>query len=190
MRILQAFALTVAALAAFLPAVGCSRGGATSPSERKASPWLSEKTAKAKGNGPTTPEQDAILRVFDADQNEFKGGFDSMKANSQPSAVRAMVGKYADHLDKVDVVGCPAEFAAAHARHAKAWHQLQSSILRLPDAYEGDEFMNSLYSLFHNDGSNGRSLGGDVIQAVKKVNATYAEIYASGENYGLSFETK
>lgn len=130
------------------------------------------------------------MRVLDADQNQFKGGFDAMKPNSQPSAVKAMVAAYAEQLEKVDLNGCPGEFAAAHQRHAKAWRMLQAAINRLPDAYQGDEFMNSLYSLFHDDGKNGRTLGGDVIKTVQRVNESYAEVYTSAESYGIAFDSK
>jgi len=187
MRILHAIALSVLALATVLPAIGCGRGRSTATPEPKAPPWLAEKTAKPRDQ--SNPQQEAIMRVLEADQAHFKGGFDAMLPTSQPSAVKVMILSYVDHLEKVDMSGCPIEFIAAHNRHMKGWRLLHAAINRLPDAYQGEEFMNSLYSLFHENGKNGQSLGGDVIQTVKRVNSTYVELYTSAEGYGLSFET-
>ena len=97
---------------------------------------------------------------------------------------RATGGSVADGLVRANGV------VAAHQRHAKAWRTLQAAINRLPDAYQGDEFMNSLYSLFHDDGKNGRTLGGDVIKTVQRVNESYAEVYTSAESYGIAFDSK
>lgn len=169
-------------VAALLPVAGCDFGG---DSEEKTPPLLKEKTVSKKGNGPTTSEQDAIMRVLDANKEQFKGGFTGMRAQSQPSAVKKMLAPYLMHLAQADMNGCPDEFKSAHTRHAKAWHQFDIALGRLPDAYNNTEFMDSLYALFAGNKTKGRALGGDIIAAVDRVMTTEAEVYTAATNYGL-----
>ena len=169
-------------LALLIPVAGCDFGG---DSEEKTPPLLKEKTVGKKGTGPSTTEQDAILRVLEANKEQFKGGFDGMRAQAQPTAVKKMLAPYLTHLAQVDMSGCPDEFKSAHTRHAKAWHQFDIALGRLPDAYTGTEFMDSLYALFAGNKTRGRALGGDVIAAVERVTTTDAEVYTAAANYGL-----
>lgn len=169
-------------LGLLIPVAGCDFVGG---SEEKTPPLLKEKSVSKKGSGPSTTEQDAILRVLDSNKEQFKGGFNEMRAQSQPSAVKKMMAPYLKHMAEVDLNGCPDEFKSAHTRHAKAWYQLDAALGRLPDAYNGTEFMDSLYALFAGNKTRGRSLGGDVIAAVERVTTTEAELFTSATNYGL-----
>jgi hypothetical protein len=172
--------LVVAAL--LIPTTGCNFGG---EGEEKAPPLLKEKSVTRKGSDPATTEQEAILRVLDADKEQFRGGFDGLKPNAQPSAVKKMLAPYLKHMAEVDLTGCPDEFKSAHIRHAKAWYQLDAALGRLPDAYKQSEFMESLYALFAGNKTRGRSLGGDIIAAVERVLVTEGEVYSAASNYGL-----
>ncbi len=190
MRRYSKSAAVLLALAALAPAVGCNfHFGRAAAGGQAAPPLLTEKTVHAKGNGPSTPEQDAILNVLQADRDQFKAGYDALRADSQPSALCKMIAKYQEHLEKTEAAGCPSQFRSARDRHAAAWQQLHDALSRLPDAYEGGEFMDALQALFHNSPVRGRSLGGDVIAAVEQVNGTYDEVYASAAGYGLAVET-
>ncbi len=170
------------ALAFVVPVAGCDFGAG---GEEKAPPLLKEKTVNKKEGGESTTEQEAILRVLSANKEQFRGGFEGMKPQAQPSAVRKMLAPYLTHLASADLSGCPDEFKSAHTRHAKAWHQFDAALGRLPDAYTGSEFMESLYALFASNKTKGRALGGDVIAAVERVTSTDAEVYTAAANYGL-----
>jgi hypothetical protein len=169
-------------VALLLPAAGCDFG---KESEETTPPLLKAKTVSKKGGEPAAPEQDAILRVLDADKEQFKSGFTGLKPNAQPSAVKKMLAPYLTHLAQVDLTGCPTEFKIAHVRYAKAWHQFDDALGRLPDAYARTEFLDSLYALFASNKTRGRALGGDIIAAVERVTATDAELHAAAANSGL-----
>lgn len=182
--------LTVAILGLSLSVVGCSKPAPPPANPKAAKPWFDEKKHHRKGEGPSTPQQDAILKVLDEDRQHFKTGFETLQADSQPSNVSKMIADYLSHRDQADLAPCPSEFVAAHQRHTKAWRQLQTALARLPDAYEGLEFMDALFGLFHGDSTKGRPLGGDVIQAVKKINQAFAEEYTAAEVYGIETDRR
>lgn len=185
--------LTLFVLTALLAtAGGCKRLslGTGHGGGRTVGPLLPDRTARAKGDGPSTPEQDAVLRVLDENKQHFKAGFDALAVDAQPSAVSKMLATYVAQVEKIDLAGCPAEFQAAVGRHAKAWKQLHATLTRLPDAYDDADFTSALYGLFGGSEARGRVLGGDVIQAVKKVNSTYTELYNCAEGYGIEVDKK
>ena len=59
---------------------------------------------------------------------------------------------------------------------------------RLPDAYEDTEFTDALTGLFKSDPNRGKSLGGDMVDAVKAITKSHDELYRSAEGYGLEVD--
>lgn len=177
-----------------LGAVGCSGGlrlpGMGGPANPQSEPLLAPKTAQAK-DGPTTPEQDAVLRVLEELKTATKTGFDGLKLDAQPSTVTRMAQTVVAALEKAPMTGCPNEFQTAYQKHLKAWKGFATAVGRLPDgAYPAGEFMDSLHGLFKNDPNRGKVLGGDVVTAVKKVNTTYSELYTVAGGYGIVAEDR
>lgn len=182
------FLLPALAVAALAPLTGCLKGKAQGP--RTVGTLLPSKTAKAKGNGPVTPEQDAVLRVLEWDKEAFKAGFDSLQVDSQPSAFVKMMAEFDDRFHKADLACCPAEFRAARSRYIKSWEKLRAVLGKFPDAYEDVEFMDAIGALFRHDRAKGRKLGGEVMDAVEQLHAAYAEMYTSAEGYGIDVDDR
>ena len=161
------------------------------PPNPQAEPLLTPKNVQARGDGPTTPDQDAVLRVLEELKTATKTGFDGLKLDAQPSTVTKMAQTVTAAMDKVSMTGCPNEFQTAFQKHIRAWKGFATAAGRLPDgAYPDVEFMDSLYGLFKNDPTRGKVLGGDVVSAVKKVNTTYNELYAVATGYGIVIEER
>lgn len=177
--------LLLPAVALLVPAAGCFKKAEAS---RAVAPFLPTKTVKPKGTGPSTPEQDALIRVLDADKAAIKAGFDTLAVDSQPSAFVKMMDGFDGHFDKTDTAGCPTEFKAARTRYAKGWGRLRAVLEKFPDAYEDVEFMDAMGALFRNDRAKGRKLGGEVMDAVQALNGAYAEVYTSAEGYGIEVD--
>lgn len=177
-------AVTIVAGVALTHVVGCGFFSSGKDSDRPA-PWFAERRFERRESNSSTPEQDAIIRVLDGNQEHLTTAFAALARTSQPSAVAVLAREYADHISAGDLAGCPAEFRAAVGRHAQAWKQLAATLARFPDAYEGSEFMTNLGFLFHGDEARGRSLGGDLIAAVGQVNHTYGEQFTAAEGYGI-----
>lgn len=172
-------------LAALVPLAGCMKSKAAS---KTVTPFLPTKTAKPKGNGPSTPEQDAIIRVLEADKAAVKSGFEKLEVDSQPSAFVKMATGFEEHFDKTDSAGLPAEFRAARSRYWRAWGRLHEALTKFPDSYEDVEFMDAIGALFRNERAKGRKLGGQVMDAVDLLNQTYLEMYTSAEGYGVEVD--
>src|SRR6266542_5120801 len=102
------FVLPALAVAALLPLTGCLKGKAQGP--RTVGPLLPSKSAKAKGNGPVTPEQDAVLRVLEWDKEALKAGFDSLEVDSQPSAFGKRMDGFDYRFRLSDLTCCAGEF--------------------------------------------------------------------------------
>jgi hypothetical protein len=168
--------------AALVPLAGCMKSKAAS---RSVQPFLPAKTAKAKEGSPSTPEQDAIIRVLEADRAVVKGGFDKLEVDSQPSAFVKMMAGFDEHYEKTDTAGLPAEFKAARSRYWKAWGRLQETLTKFPDSFDDVEFMDAMGSLFRNERAKGRKLGGEVMDVVDLLNQVYVEMYTSAEGYGV-----
>jgi hypothetical protein len=179
------FVLPALLLAALVPLAGCAKSKGASKS---VAPFLPAKTVKPKGTGPTTPEQDALIRVLEADKAAIKAGFDKLEVDSQPSAFVRMMAGFDDHFDKTDTAGLPAEFKAARSRYWKAWGRLQEVLVKFPDSYDDVEFMDAIGALFHHERAKGRKLGGEVMDAVEYLNRAYVEMYTSAEGYGVEVD--
>jgi hypothetical protein len=172
-------------------AVGCGYGfnpgrGATPPGKRPVEPLLAAPAAQAKADG--TAEQAAILAALELLKAKSKDGYDGLKADAQPSTVKQIAGDVAAAMKGHDLGVAPGEFKTVWERHRKAWKALHTAVSRLPDAYEGTEFTDALTGLFKNDPTRGRSLGGDMVDAVRAVAKSHEDLYASAENYGLQIE--
>lgn len=183
---------TVLALVALsvVASAGCS-GGLRLPwsshNPNAAEPLLAPKNSQKKSDSPSTPEQDAVLRVLEELKTATKTGFDGLRIDAQPSVVTKMAQTVVGTMEKTDMSGCPTEFQHAFQKHQKAWKGFVTAVGRLPDgAYPDVEFMDSLYGLFKNDPQRGKVLGGDVVAAVRKVNASYNELFTVAEGYGIS----
>jgi hypothetical protein len=179
------FALVAAPLVA---ATGCDRFQAPTGARPGPGSLLPEKFAKRNADGSSTPGQDAIVRVLEADREQFHVHFDVLDAGAQPSAVSKCIAAYVQHLEKSDATGAPYEFREARTRHAKAWSQLKTILERHPDSYDDVEFLDALIALFHGEKVRGRKLGGDIIDAVTHVTETYVEVFAKAEGYGVAVE--
>ena len=180
-------------LFAVLPLValaGCGYGfnpdRSTAPGKRSVEPLLQPKAAQKRSDG--TPDQEAIQTALDFLKAKTKEGFDALKADSQPSGVKRLADDMGGAMKGFDLGVAPTEFKAVWDRHRKAWKTLQAVVGRLPDAYEETEFVDALTGLFKGDPTRGRSLGGDVVTAVKEITKTHAELYTSAEGYGLEVE--
>ena len=173
------------AVALLLPTIGCSVAELEPVKAVGIQPFLKDRNAKKKVDSPATAEQDAILRVLDENKTHFKSGFESINADSQPTAVTKMFGTYLDKIDKIDLKNCPLEFRGAWSRYVKAWKALHAKMGRLPDDYEDVTFMDALQSLFRNETEKGKLLGGDVMQAVKQVTTTYAALFSALSVYQI-----
>jgi hypothetical protein len=180
------FLLTALLVAALVPLAGCLKG---KPASKSVAPFLPTKTAKPKAGTPSTPEQDAIVRVLEADKAAIKSGFDKLEVDSQPSAFVTMTAGFEDHFEKTDTAGLPAEFKAARSRYWKAWGRLHESLMKFPDSYEDVEFMDAIGALFRSERAKGRKLGGQVMDAVELLNQTYVEMYTSAEGYGVEVDS-
>ena len=181
-------------LLAALPLVvlaGCGYGfdpgrAAPAPGQRNVDPLLAHKATKKKGDG--SPEQEAVVAALEAVKGKSKELFDGLKADAQPSAVRRLAADLAAVMKGLDLGAAPSEFKAVWNRHRKAWLGLQAAVARLPDAYEDTEFTDALTGLFKSDPSRGKSLGGDMVEAVRAVTKSHAELYTAAEAVGLEIE--
>lgn len=177
--------LTPALIAALFPLTGCFQ---TKAAPKSVPSFLPLKTAKPKDGSPSTPEQDAILRVLEADKTAVKAGFDKLEVDSQPSAFVKMAAGFGEHFEKTDTAGLPAEFKAARTRYWKGWEELREALVKFPDSFEDVEFVDAMGALFRNERAKGRKLGGEVMDAVDHVNRAYVEMYTSAESYGVEVE--
>lgn len=173
------------AVALLVPTIGCSVNELEPVKAVGIQPFLKDRNVKKKVDSTVTAEQDAILRVLDENKTHFKSGFEFITTESQPTAVTKMFGTYLDKIDKIDLKNCPLEFRGAWSRYVKAWKALHTKIGRLPDAYEDVTFMDALQSTFRNETEKGKVLGGDVMQAVKQVVTTYAELFSALSVYQI-----
>lgn len=173
-----------------LTAVGCgygfNPGRATPPGKRAVEPLLQSPAAQTKSDG--TPEQAAIQAALDLLKAKYKDGFEGLKADAQPSAVKQLAGDVSAAMRGHDLGVAPGEFKTVWERHRKAWKALHTAVGRLPDAYDGTEFTDALTGLFKNDPNRGKSLGGDMVDAVRAVAKSHDDLYASAEDYGLEVE--
>ena len=171
-------------------AVGCgygfNPGRSTAPGKRPVEPLLQSKGAQKKADAG--PAQEAMLAALDALKATSKQQFDLLKADAQPSGVRQLAADMVAALKAHDLGAAPEDFKLAWGRHRKAWQALQSAVGHLPDAYEGIDFTDALLGLFKDDPNRGKSLGGDVVEAVKAVTKSHADLYAAAEAHGLEVE--
>jgi len=184
------YLLPALGLALLVPLTGCLKGKAQASTTRSVTAPLASKSAKAKGNAPVTPEQEAVLRVLAWDKEAIKSGFDSLEVDTQPSAFVKMLLAMEVRFNKADLSLCPTEFKAARGRYIRSWVQLRQALSKFPDAYEDVEFMDAIGGLFRGDRAKGRKLGGEAIDAVEALNGAYAEVYTSAEGYGIEVDDR
>ena len=165
---------------------GFNPGRSTPPAQRAVEPLLPSKGAQKRADG--TPDQEAIQAALDLLKAKSKAVYDTLKADAQPSAIRQLAGDLVVAMKGHDLGVAPAEFKAVWERHRKAWSGLQAAVARQADAYEGTDFTDALTGLFKDDPNRGKSLGGDMVEAVKAVTKSHAELYTSAEGYGLDVE--
>jgi hypothetical protein len=173
-----------------LTAVGCGYGfNPTKPAaatDRPVEAPLPSRAAQKRADG--TPDQEAIQAALDLLKTKNAELFGRLKADAQPSAYKALAAEMGAAVKGHDLGVAPAEFKAVWERHRKAWKQLHGILAKLPDAYEDTEFSDAIGGLFKGDPTRGRSLGGDMVDAVKAVTKSHDDLYRSAENYGLEVE--
>lgn len=172
-------------LVALFGVLGCGSGSEDGPTVARVEPFVKERSARPRSDSPT-PEQAAVQRLLDAKNAEFRTRFETLVAESRPADVKAMLKGFHEATEKLDVAGCPVPVRATWTKHLKAWKDLTSAIGRLPDTYEGVEFMDTLHSLFRGNAEKGKPLGGDVVAGVQNVLKTTSELHTAVEQAGLS----
>lgn len=164
---------------------GCfSASPQAGPTPGSVEPFLVDGVAKKK-DGIHGPEAEAMLTLLNENRTQFRARFETLKADSQPSEVVKAFQGYVVDLEKLPTKDCPVEFRASWLRYLKAWKELNTTLGRLPNAYEDVEFLDALQYLFRGNTEKGKKLGGDVMAAVKSVNKTHQQIYAAANNYGI-----
>ena len=183
--------LPVLLVAAILPAGGCKKKVSVAPAPAAAvapTAVRAEKTFRKKAGGPTTPEQDAVYRALDDDREHFRQVTDGLRSDAQPSQLAQGLERYHDHLMKTDLGTAPAEFRAAFGRYRTAVGGLHKALARLPDHFEEAAFLQAYFDLARGDSNRSKRLGGDVVKAVRDLNAALAEVYAAAEGYGIELD--
>lgn len=167
--------------------VGCgygfNPGRSASAASRSIEPLLSAPAIVMKPDA--RPDQQAIGAALDALQSRSRELYGPLKADAQPSAFRQLAGDMAKFLKDHDLGAAPSEFKSAWNRHQKGWKTLQAATARLPDAYEQSDFTDALQGLFKEDPNRGKSLGGDMVDAVKAITKSHTEMFNLAETSGL-----
>lgn len=177
---------TLVCAAALLGAsAGCSGSGEDKSGVAAVKPFLVEKLVRPKADATPTAEQAAIQGLMEANRAEFNTRFETLTAESTPADVKKAFAGYCEAVEKHDVAGCPLQFRAAFTRHLKDWKALTAALGRLPNAYEGVEFMDMLQALFQNASERGKPLGADVVNGVKAVAKSLADLHAAAERAGM-----
>ncbi len=173
-----------------LAAVGCGYGfnptRSGPPPKRTLESLLPNKAAQKRADG--TPEQEAVHAALDVHKAKAKELNDALKAEAQPSDIKRLCGDLATTMKGHDLGPAPVEFKTAWKKHWRSWQSLQAAVARLPDAYTDTEFTDALAGLFKSDPNRGRSLGGDVVEAVAVVIKSHGDLYAAAEAAGLEVE--
>lgn len=175
----------VCATALFGALAGCSGSGDDKPSVAAVKPFVTEKLVRPKSDATPTAEQAAIQTFMEANRAEFNTRFEALTAEATPADVKKAFAGYAEAMAKQEVAGCPLQFRAAFAQHLKDWKALTAALGRLPNAYEGVEFMDMLQSLFQSGSDRGKPLGADVVNGVKAVTKSLADLHAAAERAGM-----
>lgn len=183
MRRLLALAVTAAVLSGL---AGCESSEDAAPEPVGLKPLLKDRPARKKDDTPATVEQEAVLRVLEANREQFKAQYATLVADSQPTHVTKAFGAYLDGADKIDTKHSPLEFKAAWNRHLKAWKAFHAALGTLPDMYEDVEFMEMMMGLFNGSQEKAKPLGGDVVAAARKLITSQNQLYTAAEGYGVT----
>jgi len=179
---------TVALLTALaLCAAGCSDPPEDKPTVAALTPFVADRPVRVKGDATPTADQAAALALLEANRAEFTTRFAVLTAEATPSDVKAALAGYAAAVEPLPMPACPLPMRAAFGRHLKDWKALAAALSRLPNAYEGVEFLDMMQSLFANATDRGKPLGADVVNAVRAVNKSHADLKAAAEKLGLEF---
>ena len=181
----RSFPTLVCATALLGALAGCSGSGDDKPSVSVVKPFVTEKLVRPKADATPTVEQAAIQALMEANRTEFNSRFEPLTAESSPADVKKAFAGYAEAMAKQDVAGCPLQFRAAFTQHLKDWKALTAALSRLPNAYEGVEFMDMLQSLFQSGSDRGKPLGADVVTGVKVVTKSLADLHSAAERAGM-----
>jgi len=168
-----------------LSAAGCSDPGDDKPVVAAVAPFVVERAVRPKGDATPTGEQAAVQALLAANRTEFNTRFEALTAEATPSDVTKTLAGYVAAMEQQPVAGCPVPVRAAFGRHLKDWKALAAALGRLPNAYEGVEFLDMMQSLFVNSSERGKPLGADVANAVRAVNKSLGELHAATEKAGM-----
>ena len=179
-------AVRVLAALTLLSAAGCSGSSDEKvPTVAAVQPFVAEKTVRPKADASPTPEQAAIAAVLEVNKTEFNARFEGLAAEATPADVKKLFAGYVEAVEKQETAGCPIAFRAAWTRHLKDWKTLTTSIGRLPNAYEGVEFLDMVQALFQGSSEKGKPLGADVVNGVKAVLKSLADVHTAAERAGM-----
>ena len=173
------------ATALLVTAAGCS----SSPEEKSGvaalTPFVAERSVRPKGDATPTAEQAAIQALLEANRSEFNSRFATLTAEATPADVTKALAGYTAAMDQQPLAGCPLPVRAAFGRHLKDWKALTGALSRLPNAYEGVEFLDMLQALFQLASERGKPLGADVVNGVRAVTKSLAEVHGAAERAGM-----
>ena len=164
---------------------GCSDSGEDKSTVAALAPFVVERSVRPKGDATATAEQAAIQALLEANRAEFNGRFAGLTAEATPADVTKTLAGYAAAMEQQPLAGCPLPVRAVFGRHVKDWKALTSALGRLPNAYEGVEFLDMLQALFQSASERGKPLGADVVNAVRAVTKSLGELHAAAEKAGM-----
>ncbi len=173
------------ATAVLLTAAGCSEPVEDKSGVAALTPFVAERTVRPKGDAAATAEQAAIQALMEANRSEFNSRFAALTAEATPADVTKTLAGYAAAMEQQPLAGCPLPVRAAFGRHLKDWKALAAALGRLPNAYEGVEFLDMLQALFQSASERGKPLGADVVNGVRAVTKSLTELHAATEKAGL-----
>ena len=182
MRRLPTFVIATALLATV---AGCSDTAEEKSGVAALTPFVVERSVRPKGDATATTEQAAIQVLLEANRTEFNSHFASLTAEATPADVTKALAGYVAAMEQQPLAGCPLPVRAAYGRHLKDWKALTAALGRLPNAYEGVEFLDMLQSLFQNASERGKPLGADVVNGVRAVSRSLADLHAATEKAGM-----